>query len=379
MPIITTLLTRIVWPVALCAVGASCAVTSEQTSYKGYAEINGFEMYYELHGDGQPVLLLHGGTLSGAASFSRVIPELKDEFALIVPDSRAHGRSTDTGEPLSYDQLTDDIVGLMDHLGIASAHVVGWSDGGVIGLNMGMRYPDRLRSLVTYGSNYHVDGLPPDAIEWARQLGPETFHPNLARLVYLDIAPEPERFGEMIEKVVSMWLVEPTWTTSDLGQITAPVLVLEDSLGLAIRPEHTRSMVEAIPQAEIAYIDDTNHQAPQEQTAEFVRLVRAFLRKQTEQEDAMSERDIDSKGILALEVSVNGELLYVAGAEDWGTLWTNVHAIRVTPEWFAEMAARAGTDQAEVATEPHMSFTLGASVAAGSRVWDVDSDRADGE
>lgn len=246
--------------------------------FRGYAEIDDFSMYYEIHGDGEDVLLLHGGTLSGAASFSRVIPELKSDFRLIVPDSRAHGRSTDTSTPLSYELLTDNIIELMDRLEIARASLVGWSDGGVIGLDMAMRYPGRLHKLVVYGTNYHRDGLPADAVEWAKQLSPETFHPNIARLVYLDIAPEPGNFGEMIDKVVDMWLAEPTWTTEDLATIGSPVLVIEDRVGLAIRPDHTYSMVRAIPGAQLALVDETNHQAPQEQTEGFVRLVYGFLK-----------------------------------------------------------------------------------------------------
>lgn len=245
--------------------------------FRGYAKIDDFSMYYETHGEGDDVLLLHGGTLSGAASFSQVIPELKSDFRLIVPDSRAHGRSTDSTKPLSYELLTDNIIELMDRLDIARASLVGWSDGGVIGLDMAMRYPDRLDKLVVYGTNYHRDGLPDDAVDWAKQLSPETFHPNLARLVYLDIAPEPENFGQMIDKVVDMWLAEPTWTTEDLGTISSPVLVVEDRVGLAIRPDHTYSMVRAIPGAQLALVDETNHQAPQEQTEDFVRYVSGFL------------------------------------------------------------------------------------------------------
>lgn len=245
--------------------------------FRGYADIDDFRMYYEVHGEGDTVLLLHGGTLSGAAAFSRVIPALKSEYRLVVPDSWAHGRSTDSARPLSYGLLTDNIIELLDHLEIPTASVVGWSDGGVIGLDMGMRYPDRLDRLVAYGTNYHRDGLPADAVEWAKQLSPETFHPNIAKLVYLDIAPEPDNFGQMISKVVDMWLTEPNWTTDELSTIDSPVLIIEDRVGLAIKPEHTYSMVRAIPGAQIALVDETNHQAPQEQTEEFVRLVREFL------------------------------------------------------------------------------------------------------
>ena len=259
-----------------CVLGpASRAGYAEE--FRGFAEIDDFRMYYEVHGEGDTVLLLHGGTLSGAAAFSRLIPALKSDYKLVVPDSRGHGRSTDSAEPLSYELLTDNIIELLDHLEILTVSLVGWSDGGVIGLDIAMRYPERLHKLIAYGTNYHRDGLPEDAIEWAKQLSPDTFHPNLAKLVYLDIAPEPDNFGEMINKVVEMWLSEPTWTTEDLSKIDSPVLIIEDRVGLAVKPDHTFSMVRAIPGAQLALVEETNHQAPQEQVTEFSRFVREFL------------------------------------------------------------------------------------------------------
>ena len=266
--------------IALAVSVARIGAADEAEEFRGYADIDDFRMYYEIHGDGDPVLLLHGGTLSGAASWSRVIPALKNDYRLIVPDSRAHGRSTDSERPLSYGLLTDNIVELLDHLEIEAAHVVGWSDGGIIGIDIALRYPQRLKRLVAYGTNFNKDGLPAEAIDWIKELSPETFHPNIADLVYLQIAPDPDQFGTMISKVVDMWLSEPNWTAEDLAKIRKPVLVIEDSLGLAVLPEHTRAMVAAIPDARLELVDDTNHQAPQEKTEEFVALVRGFLGKE---------------------------------------------------------------------------------------------------
>jgi pimeloyl-ACP methyl ester carboxylesterase len=263
---------------AVLTAAATLACTSTYTThYRGYANIDDFRMYYEVHGDGEPVLLLHGGTTSGAESWSRVIPALAPRYRVIVPDSRAHGRSTDSDEPLSYDLLTDNLVELMDHLEIERAHVVGWSDGGVNGLNMAIRHPQRLGKLVAYGANFHANGLPDHAIEWIEELSPETWPAELAELTYLNIAPDPTRMGVMLDKIRTMWLSQPTWTTDDLARIDTPVLILEDSLGNAIRPEHTEGLAAAIPGAELILIDDTDHAAPQEQAGTFNRLVQRFL------------------------------------------------------------------------------------------------------
>ncbi len=261
----------------LFAYSPASAETCHATHFRGYADIDDIRMYYEIHGDGDPVLLLHGGTFAGAESWSRTIPAIARKYQVIVPDSRAHGRSTDSDKPLGYDLLTDNIVELMDHLQIQNAHVVGWSDGGVIGFNLALRYPDRLGKLVAYGANFHVDGLPEDAIKSIEELGSETWQPWIAELMYLNIAPIPENMGTLLEKVRAMWLTEPTWRADDLEAIDAPVLILEDSLGKAIKPEHTQELVSAIPNARLHLIDDTDHQAPQVQSETFNTLVLEFL------------------------------------------------------------------------------------------------------
>ena len=260
---------------SVCQLAA--AQSCYETHFRGYANIDDIRMYYEVHGDGHPVLLLHGGTLAGAESWSRVIPVLARSYKVVVPDSRAHGRSTDSDKPLGYDLLTDNVVELMDHPQIRKAHVVGWSDGAVIGFNMGLRYPDRLGRLVAYGSNFHVNGLPENAIQSIEDLGPESWQPWIAELMYLNIAPNPENMATLLEKVRSMWLSEPTWSAEDLNGIDAPVLIIEDSLGKAIKPEHTRDLVAAIPDARLKLIDDTDHTAPQVQAEVFNTLVLEFL------------------------------------------------------------------------------------------------------
>lgn len=254
-----------------------CA-TTHTTQFRGYANIDDVRIYFEDHGAGYPVLLLHGGTHSGAEPWSKIIPEIALEYRVIVPDSRAHGRSTDSDKPFSYDLLTDNIVELMDHLEIDRAHVVGWSDGGVIGLNMALRYPDRLNKLVAYGTNFHYSGLPEHAIEATKELSPDTWPTWIAEIVYRNIAPDPTQEATLLRKIRDMWLSQPTWTTDDLAGIRAPVLILEDSLGNAIRPEHTKSLVDAIRGADLELIDDTDHMAPQVRAEIFTQLVLRFLR-----------------------------------------------------------------------------------------------------
>ena len=250
---------------------------AEDSQIGQYADINGIRMYYEVHGEGDPIFLLHGGGRHGHRDWSQVIPILATKYRLIVPDSRAQGRSTDSDKPLGYDLLAEDVTQLMDHLEIERAHVVGFSDGGIIGLNMAMRYPTRVLKVVAYGANFHPDGLTAAALEWIRNVTPENYGADAAYIDYLSVATEPDHFGVMLNKVVSMWLSQPSWTVDDLAQIKTPVFIIDDAQGLAIQTGHVEEMAAAIPGARLALIDDTNHAATVEKPEEFAGLVHSFL------------------------------------------------------------------------------------------------------
>jgi len=250
-------------------------VAAQGPTHQGYVDNGDIQMYYEEHGEGEPVLLLHGGTGSGK-EWSRLVPMLSAHYRLIVLDSRAQGRSTDSDRALDYDLLSDDTIKLMDDLEIESAYIIGASDGGIIGLSLAMRSPDRVRKVVAYGANFHPRGLTDSQREWMENVTPENFGAD-ADTHYLSIAPEPERFGVLLEKITAMWLSQPTWTEGDLSRITIPVLIIDDTAGLVIRTEHVRAMATAIPGAQLAFVEDTNHYAHWDKADEFSDLVLAFL------------------------------------------------------------------------------------------------------
>ncbi len=127
-------------------------------STKGpYAHLGDITIYFEVHGSGYPILLLHGG-FSNSEIWEHQIRALAKQYKVITMDSRGHGRSTDAEGAITYELLASDAVALLDYLGIGRAHVVGWSDGGVAGLHMGITYPDRLDKLVTIGASAQGPG-----------------------------------------------------------------------------------------------------------------------------------------------------------------------------------------------------------------------------
>src|SRR5262249_3331731 len=130
----------------------------------GYVDANGVYTYYDEHGSGEPLVLLHGGLVDGD-SFAQQTPAFAERFRVIVPDRRRHGRTADVEGPISYAVMADDTIAFMDALGTGPAHVVGWSDGGDVGLLVAIKRPDLVRRLVTIGSNFSADGLTREAAD----------------------------------------------------------------------------------------------------------------------------------------------------------------------------------------------------------------------
>lgn len=229
-----------------------------------YADVNGVRLYLETFGDPDnghtPVLILHGGT-AFIESMHYQITALAPHRFVIAPDSRAHGRSGGDEGPLRYSQMTDDMIALLDQKQIAKVDIVGWSDGGIIGLDMAMRYPQRVNKLITIGSNYSTDGIPAEMMSALAETKEDAEMFASARKFYKRVAPEPDQWPVFLSKVIAMWRSEPNYTPEDLGRITAPVLVMAGELD-SIKPEHTQSMAAAIPGAKMAIIVGADHYAP---------------------------------------------------------------------------------------------------------------------
>ena len=238
------------------------------------AEINGVDIYYEVYGEGKgdPVILLHGG-LSNGHHFVNVIPVLAENHEVIVMDSRGHGRSSFNDTPISYEVMANDVLGLMDHLGIDKASIVGWSDGGIIGLEIAINHPDRLNKVVAYGANFDPSGVRLDIGENAK------FNAYIARAAeeYQQNSPAPERWDEFLANISNMWATEPNYTEEQLKGITTPFLILDGAQEEAIDLNQTKLMALLIPGAKLVLMPDTGHFALFEQPDEFNRIVLDFL------------------------------------------------------------------------------------------------------
>lgn len=239
-----------------------------------YCDLRGIRMYYERTGHGPAVVLLHGGGGSGA-DFRYQIAALAPRFELIVPDLCAQGRTGDRPEPLSYHALAEDVEALLERLRVPSADVVGWSDGGIVGLDLAIHHPGRVRHLVTFGANFSPDGLTPGEIAWDDTATPESFGDGVRR-AYAEKAPDPSHYEAAMGKLLEMWRTQPNFTREQLGSIRARTLICagEDDV---VRREHTEQLAGAIPGAKLWIVPGATHRAMFERAAEVNRVVLDFL------------------------------------------------------------------------------------------------------
>jgi pimeloyl-ACP methyl ester carboxylesterase len=198
----------------------------------GYAPVNGIKLYYEIHGAGRPLVVLHGG-LGASSMLAPILPALSADRQVIAVDMRAHGHTDDTDEPLRFERMADDVDGLLAHLGIEQADVMGYSLGGMVALRVAIQHPARVRKLVLASTIYAGDGWF-TAISTAqkRLLDPET--PAMMKetpmyKTYVASAPAPENFASMVGKVASLLQRPYDWSREVEAMKTPTMLVYGDA------------------------------------------------------------------------------------------------------------------------------------------------------
>ena len=239
----------------------------------GEAPVNGIKIYYAIWGDGSPLILLHAG-LGNTEYFGGQVPEFAKQFRVIAMDSRGHGRSSRNAEPYSYALMAKDVIALMDYLKIDKASIVGWSDGGIIGLDIAMNYPDRLDRLFAFGANTNVAGLKPNIDK----------DPTFAKYFenagkdYERLSKTPKEFGDFVTQISQMWATQPDYKPEQLAKITAPVAIADGEHDEAIRQEHDVEMSKAIPGAKLVILPGVSHFAMLQDPALFNQAVLEFLK-----------------------------------------------------------------------------------------------------
>jgi pimeloyl-ACP methyl ester carboxylesterase len=220
----------------------------------GEAKANGISVHYAVYGQGSSVILLHGG-LANTDYWGNQIQALAPHHTVIVMDSRGHGRSTRDSRPYGYDLMADDVVALMDVLRVPKADIVGWSDGGIVGLDLAMRHPDRVGKIFAFAANTMTSGVI-DGVEK---------NPTFAAFIeragdeYRAHSATPTEYNAFVEQISKMWASQPNWTDTQLKTITAPVLVVDADHDEAIKREHTEYIAATISGAGLLILPNASH------------------------------------------------------------------------------------------------------------------------
>lgn len=233
-------------------------------SQGNHMNINGLKMYYEIKGEGEPLLFIHGGGMCTEA-YQQEINKLSEKFMVIAADNQGQGRTNDIEREISYENMATDQLILIDSLGIDSLIVFGHSDGGVVGLHMTINNPEKVYKLIVAGTNYSSSGIHDEFTELLKGATPEVFQNDY----FNKLSPDgPEHWPIVMEKLKRMWLNEPNISDGELNSILKPTLIIVGDHDM-IKINHTVEMFKKINNSNLLVVPNASHEVLNEK-AEFV-------------------------------------------------------------------------------------------------------------
>ena len=253
----------------------------------GYAPVNGLEMYYEIHGTGKPLVLLHGAFSAIGTSFGKVLPSLAQTRQVIAFELQGHGHTADIGRPLSVEQMADDVADALRYLGIERADLFGYSMGAGVALQVVIRHPGVVRKLVLASVTYLLDGVHPGLMDGLAEMKPEMMYGSPWHVEYTQIAPDPEYFDTLFAKKTEMDRGIQNLPAETIRAIRAPTLLIIGDSDI-VRPEHSVEMfrllgggvagdIAGLPQSRLAVLPGTTHVTLADRTDWLNSMVTEFL------------------------------------------------------------------------------------------------------
>jgi pimeloyl-ACP methyl ester carboxylesterase len=231
----------------------------------GYAPVDGIQIWYAVFGKGRPVLLLHGG-LANSDYWGNLVPVLvRNQFEVIVADSRGHGRSTRSGQPYSYDLMASDMIALLDYLKLPKVDLVGWSDGGIIGIDLAVHHPERLNSLFAFGANTDPSGL----IDNFDKTPVFSSFIKRSEQEYKRLSKTPDQYNSFVEQIGRMWATQPNFTDAQLRAIRVRTTIADGQYDEGIKQSHTAYIAHTIPKAKLIILPNLSHFAALQDPAAF--------------------------------------------------------------------------------------------------------------
>ena len=223
-----------------------------QPVQSAYAQIGPLRMYYEIRGQGAPLLLLHGGGSTIQTTFGAVMPAMAKTRRIIAPEQQGHGHTADVDRPLSFRQMASDTAALLDQLGLRQVDVLGFSNGGSVAMELAMRRPDLVRRLVLASVYSRRDAIHPHLLRSFETATVQDM-PQVYRQAYLSVAPNPGDLATLTPKLMRNLLSFEGWTDSELASIKAPTMVLQADQDVA-PTEHVAALAKTLPNAQLVVL-----------------------------------------------------------------------------------------------------------------------------
>jgi pimeloyl-ACP methyl ester carboxylesterase len=207
----------------------------------GYAPVNGLKIYYEIYGEGKPLVLLHGAFNTINIAFGQLIPELSKNRKVIAVELQGHGRTADIDRPFSFESLADDVEALLKYLKIDSADIFGYSMGGVVAWQLAIRHPQLVRKLVIASAPYKYEGWTPETRAILPTLTPQMFEGSPIKQEYDRLAPDPKHWSQFVNKMKQFVTIPYDFTAEKIKAIKSPTLIITGD-GDGVLPEHAVEM-----------------------------------------------------------------------------------------------------------------------------------------
>lgn len=253
----------------------------------GHAPVNGLEMYYEIHGTGQPLVMLHGGLATIDFPGGQLLHMLAATRQVIAIEQQGHGRTADIDRPLTYEQMADDTAALIRHLGIEGADVFGHSMGGTTALGLAIRHPELVRKLVVASASFNNDGMRPENLAGMQGMTPDALAGTPMEAAYLAVAPNPGDWPTLLSRIGQLSRDFAGWSADDIRTITAPTLITLGDAD-AVHLDHAIELLRllggdvngdfaGVPNAQLAILPGTTHFSSLTRTDLLLPLITPFL------------------------------------------------------------------------------------------------------
>jgi pimeloyl-ACP methyl ester carboxylesterase len=258
-------------------------------SFHGYVDVGALELYCERHGDGHPLVLLHGAFGTIESCFAGLLPALARNFEVVAVELQGHGRTRDIGRPLAYQDMAADLAVLLDVLSIPRAHVAGYSMGGAVALQLALDHPGLVGQLVWFGGvSFAPDGMYPEYMAEFESFDPHQLDGSRWHEAYRRVAPDSDAWTSLVVKVNELDRSgQPSWPRERLAALQAPALLINGDSDI-VRPEHAVEMFRLLgggvpggpagrPQAQLALLPGTSHEGILDRVAWLSSMIARFL------------------------------------------------------------------------------------------------------